>query len=254
MSKGTARPSFLLTQLEGLDNKAQETEAKLDLIQTVSAILYVAGADTTSASLAFFVLAMVLYPECQAKAQEEIDAVIGSDRLPEFRDRESLPYLECLVQETLRWNHTAPTGIPHRLMEDDIYRGMLIPRGSTVIANIRAMTLDESVYHDARKFDPSRYLPAPAGRGEPFSTSHFGFGRRICPGRHLADDTLWIGIATTLATVRFSMASDDNGKEIIPDATPVAAGISNSQPKPFKCRLEPRTKVALDLLKQITEL
>lgn len=62
-------------------------------------------ATQTSASLAFFVLAMVLYPECQAKAQEELDAVIGSDRLPEFRDRESLPYLECLVQETLRYVH-----------------------------------------------------------------------------------------------------------------------------------------------------
>ena len=49
---------------------------------------------------------MVLYPECQAKAQEEIDAVIGSDRLPEFQDRESLPYLECLVQETLRYAHS----------------------------------------------------------------------------------------------------------------------------------------------------
>ncbi|KAG5339437.1 hypothetical protein C0989_004224 [Termitomyces sp. Mn162] len=118
-AKGTARPSFLLTQLETLDQKESDAKTKIDLIQTVSTILYVAGADTvsvsalyegiliyeayqTSASLAFFVLAMVLYPGCQAKAQEEIDAVVGSDRLPDFHDRKSLPYLECLVQETLR--------------------------------------------------------------------------------------------------------------------------------------------------------
>ncbi|KAG5729423.1 O-methylsterigmatocystin oxidoreductase [Termitomyces sp. T112] len=253
IAKGTARPSFLLTQLETLDQKESDAKTKIDLIQTVSTILYVAGADTTSASLAFFVLAMVLYPECQAKAQEEIDAVVGSDRLPDFHDRKSLPYLECLVQETLRWNHSAPTGIPHRLMEDDIYRGMLIPKGSVVIANVRGMTLNESVYYEPWKFDPARYLARPAGRGEPFSASHFGFGRRICPGRHLADDSLWIAISTTLATVKFSKALDENGKEINPDATPVAAGISN-QPKPFRCRLEARTKVALELLVQTADI
>ncbi|KAG6903267.1 hypothetical protein C0995_000162 [Termitomyces sp. Mi166 len=217
ISKGTARPSFLLTQLEDLDQKGPEAKAKIDLIKTVSTILYVAGADTTSASLAFFVLAMVLYPECQAKAQEEIDAVIGSDRLPDFHDRESLPYLECLIQETLRYAH---------LMA--ILRLLLI-RGKKMEQHCshRGMTWNESIYRDPLKFDPSRYLPAPTGRGEPFSTSHFGFGRRICPGRHLAEDSLWIAIATTLATVKFSEALDEDGKEITPDATPVAAGISN---------------------------
>ncbi|KAG6845121.1 hypothetical protein H0H87_000548 [Tephrocybe sp. NHM501043] len=113
-------------------------------------------------------------------------------------------------------------------MEDDIYKGMLIPKGSIVIGNLRGMTLNASVYQDPYRFDPSRYLPKPAGRGEPFSTSHFGFGRRICPGRHLADDNLWIAIATTLATIKFSKALDVNGKEITPDATPIATGVSRS--------------------------
>ncbi|KAG6832007.1 hypothetical protein H0H92_006043 [Tricholoma furcatifolium] len=226
MSEGTAQPSFLFSQLDGLDHDDPETAANIDRIQAASAILFVAGADTTSSSLAFYVLAMVLYPDCQEKAQAEIDAVVGTDRLPEFDDRKNLPYLECLVQETLRWNHTAPTGIPHRVMQDDIYKDMLIPAGSIIIPNIRGMTLDEAVYKDPTKFDPSRYLPSPAGRSEPFSTSHFGFGRRICPGRHLADDNIWIAIATTLATMKFSKAVGDDGKEITPDAVPITAGIS----------------------------
>lgn len=57
----------------------------------------------TASTLAVFILAMVLYPECQIKAQEEIDRVIGSSRLPNFNDRGSLPYVECLLQETLRY-------------------------------------------------------------------------------------------------------------------------------------------------------
>ncbi|KAG6850211.1 hypothetical protein H0H93_016390 [Arthromyces matolae] len=121
----TALPSFLLAQLQALEDKGDKGGVTTDLIQAASTMLFVAGADTTSSSLAFFVLAMVLYPECQAKAQEEIEAVVGSKRLPEFQDRDNLPYLECLVQETLR------------SMEDDVYKGMLIPKGSVVIANVR---------------------------------------------------------------------------------------------------------------------
>lgn len=130
----------------------------------------------TWSTMSFFFLAMVMYPECQARAQKEIDAVIGSGRLPEFDDRSSLPYVECLLQETLRyvlylyhfivwlfrrWHSAVPlggfnpklkrlpwhlltmlfTGVPHRSTEDDIYKGMFIPKGSLVIANTRYIHL-----------------------------------------------------------------------------------------------------------------
>ncbi|KAG6887848.1 hypothetical protein C0995_012238 [Termitomyces sp. Mi166 len=225
MSKGTARPSFLFSLLEGLDAKGPQAAATIDRIQAASAIIYLGGADTTSDTLAFFILAMVLYPECQTRAQEEIEAVIGSGRLPEFHDRYNLPYLECVIQELMRWNQTAPIA-PHKVMEDDIYKGMLIPRGSIVIGNIRGMTLNEAIYKDPFTFNPTRYLPTPAGRGEPYNTSHFGFGRRICPGRFLSDDNLWISIATMLTTITFSKALDEEGKEITPDATPVYSGVT----------------------------
>jgi len=53
---------------------------------------------------------MTLYPEVQKKAQAEIDAVVGPDRLSSFSDRNSLPYIEALVKEVLRWNVATPTG------------------------------------------------------------------------------------------------------------------------------------------------
>ncbi|KAG6884451.1 hypothetical protein C0993_011005 [Termitomyces sp. T159_Od127] len=192
---------------------------------------------------------MVLYPGVQVRARREIDAVIGTDRLPEFEDRKKLPYLECILQEVFRWNHAAPAGLPHRVSEDDVYRGMFIPKNATVIANTRAMTLDESVYKDATKFDPSRFLPAPEGRNEPTTTALYGFGRRKCPGRFLADETLWIAIATILATVSISPAIGKDGKEIIPDTTVVTSGIT-THPKPFTCRIEPRSLEASKVLAQ----
>ena len=64
---------------------------------------------TVAATMSFF-LAMSLYPEVQAKAQSEIDRIIGRNRLPRFEDRDSLPYLNALMKEVLRWNLVVPLG------------------------------------------------------------------------------------------------------------------------------------------------
>jgi len=67
----------------------------------------------SSSTLHAFILAMVLYPEVQAKAQAEIDTVVGLTRLPDFDDRPSLPYIEAILREMLRWNPTLPLGMYH---------------------------------------------------------------------------------------------------------------------------------------------
>lgn len=67
----------------------------------------------TVSALCSFILAMVLYPEVQQKAQEEIDHVLGPNQLPDFSDRSSLPYIEAIVNETLRWQPVVPLGMPH---------------------------------------------------------------------------------------------------------------------------------------------
>jgi cytochrome P450 len=104
---------------------------------------------------------MALHPEVVRKAQAEIDAVVGNDRLPTFSDREQLPYLDALVKEVLRWNAVVPTGtrcsflacrkynqftlqlpaVPHRAIQDDVHEGFLIPKGSLVIPNIWSVSL-----------------------------------------------------------------------------------------------------------------
>ena len=83
-----------------------------------------------------FFLAMALYPDVQKRAQAELDAVIGPDRLPEFGDLQFLPYTQAVVRELLRWHVVTPIGVPHRAVSDDEYNGYLIPAGATVIANI----------------------------------------------------------------------------------------------------------------------
>lgn len=72
----------------------------------------------------------------QEKAQAELDTIVGPHRLPEFNDRDSLPYVCAVIKECMRWHAVAPLGGAHRLIQDDEYRGYLIPKGTLVIANL----------------------------------------------------------------------------------------------------------------------
>lgn len=74
-----------------------------------------------------------MHPHVQEKAQRELDEVLGSNRLPEHEDIASLPYIQAIYYEVLRWRPNVPLGIPHRAMEDDEYGGYRIPKGATII-------------------------------------------------------------------------------------------------------------------------
>ena len=78
---------------------------------------------------------MTMNPEIQKKAQEEIDAVVGNTRLPDYDDRPSLPYIEAVYREVLRIDPPAPTGVPHAATEDDYYKGYFIPKGTFILPN-----------------------------------------------------------------------------------------------------------------------
>jgi cytochrome P450 len=73
---------------------------------------------------------MAVHPDIQKKAQSEIDTVIGTHRLPEFEDRPSLPFVEALYREVMRWKPVAPLGVAHAASTDDICNGYFIPKGS----------------------------------------------------------------------------------------------------------------------------
>ena len=86
-----------------------------------------------SATLGIFLRALTLFPAAQKKAQQELDTVCPG-RLPTFDDRKSLPHVEALLREVLRWHPVAPYGIPHKSVNDDIYDGYLIPARSIMLS------------------------------------------------------------------------------------------------------------------------
>ncbi|KAG1863085.1 cytochrome P450 [Suillus subluteus] len=244
MAAGTAPKSFSSDLLKDHTLTAEE-----DHIVKWSAVSLSGGADTTVSAIYSFFLAMTLFPDVQKKAQAEIDTVVGPDRLPSFSDRPSLPYIEALAKEVLRWNVAIPS-IDHSTTEDDIHDGYYIPKGSLIIPNMWFMLNDPQTYANPSEFNPERFLGKDGKEPEPDPrTVCFGFGRRLCPGLHLADASVWIFTTMSLAVFDVSKVVE-NGVEIIPEVDPSSGLVSH--PKPFKCSIEARSDKALALIQQDT--
>ena len=240
----------MLDQREEQMRKGDIPELEIEDVKGAAAAVYAAGQDTTWSTMMVLVLNMVLHPEIQLKAQQELDKVVGRDRLPTFDDRPQLRYIDYVVQETLRWCPVSPIGLPHRSLHDDVYEGYFIPAGSFVYANARAMTHDERVYQKPDDFDPDRYAPPEKGGGrEPYPIGQFGFGRRICVGKHLAEANIWIVTAVLLSTMTFEKARDEEGQEITP-VVELTNGLT-SHPKQFPCRIRPRDERSARVIEEI---
>jgi len=117
--------------------RAQEKENFSDAAASyISGSLLEAGSDTTAAILYGFVQATLVWPEVLKKAQEEIDRVVGPNRLPTLDDYENLPYIQCCIKESMRWMPTVILGVPHAAVKEDWYNGYRIPAGATVLNNV----------------------------------------------------------------------------------------------------------------------
>ncbi|VDB95386.1 unnamed protein product [Peniophora sp. CBMAI 1063] len=222
-------------------------DAAQDVAKRLPANIFFSGANTSVSSATTFFLAMAKYPEVQRRAQEEIDRVVGTDRLPTFADEADLPYVNGLVKEIFRWRPTAPLAIPHASMEDDTYNGLFIPKDALVIGNSWAILHDEKVYPDPERFEPERWLK----NEKDFPEAAFGHGRRQCPAKYFAREWLFITFASILATYNVSKAVDAKGKEIEPVDDYSATLFS--YPAPFQCRIEPRSEAARRLIETSDE-
>lgn len=236
MAAGTAIPSFVS---RNLDDGAAPSPDHEHTVKYAAMALYTAGSDTTASALTSLFLAMTLYPEVQRRAQAELDGVVGTDRLPTFEDRDRLPYINAICSEVLRWMPVGPLGLPHRLTEDDVYEGYALPKGTIFFVNNWKLLHDPDTYRDPMAFMPERFLGA-APELDP-SKIAFGYGRRICPGILVAEATIFITVAATLAA--FSIRPAQNGGA--PSLPPVrqTSGII-SHPAPFQCDVVPRSKKA----------
>jgi len=157
---------------------------------------------------------MAIHPEIQKRAQKEIDQLLGGERLPVLSDQDDLPYISAMIKEVYRWHTPLPLSIPKSLMEDDVYKGYLLPKGSTILENVWAVFNDPVVYPEPRTFNPERFLKdgkLDLSVKDP-EDRVFGSSRRICPGKHFAGRAIFLRFATVLATFNIEPGVNDKGE------------------------------------------
>ncbi|KAF5354610.1 hypothetical protein D9757_012338 [Collybiopsis confluens] len=251
IKNGAVIPSFVYNNLINiLDDGSTEEEA---ILAGTAASLYSAATDTTSTFLLTFFLTMVLYPEIQEKAYQEISRVVGDDRFPVLSDEASLPYIQSIIKELHRFNPPVPL-MPRSPAAEDIYEGVRIPSKSWMFTNIWAMTHDEKDYPcpDPAIFAPERFLGEEGLKLRDPRDISFGFGRRRCPGITFANTVTFLVITRTLAAFRIDPVRGSNGEPLLPPLEFVTA--FTTPPKEVKCMLVPRSKIMVDMIKNIQSL
>ncbi|KAG2099581.1 cytochrome P450 [Suillus discolor] len=200
MREGTARPSFAKLVLE------HQTQYQLEdqEVAYLAGVIFGAASDTTASAITFMMMAAATHTDAQARVQEELDNVVGRTRLPTFADQEMLPQVTAFILESLRWRPVTLGGFAHRATKDIIWNNYLIPAGATVIGNHWAIANDPEVFPEPHRFNPQRWIDdAGRVRGDlKFFT--FGFGRRVCPGQHVANRSVFINTALILWAFRLS--------------------------------------------------
>lgn len=243
---GTARPCFSV-QLA----KEQEVQGfSDDLACYISGTLLEAGSHTTASTLYGFIQAMVLFPDVQNAAHTELEAVVGFERPPSMDDEPYLQYIRACVKESLRWMPTTLLGaVPHAALQEDEYLGYRIPKGAAVINNVYTIHNDSVRYPEPRRFNPDRYANdqrsafEAAVNADVSQRDHFTFGggRRICPGIHIAERSLFLAIAKILWAFDIRPAQDEEENDILPDPSRLTQGFA-CEPLKYMADIRPRSE------------
>ncbi|KAL5536467.1 hypothetical protein ACEPAF_289 [Sanghuangporus sanghuang] len=235
MRAGIANISFVKASLENLTTPYDPKEETLVMDAAESS--FFAGIDSTVATILTFIALMPCNEHVQARAYSEICSIIGTDRLPDIKDRPLLPYVDCIIQEVYRFSPVVPL-ITHSNIEEDQFGGFRIPKRSWVLVNVWSIMHDDLTYPSPGEFLPERFMmngDQPGARDPRLLI--FGYGRRRCPGIHFAETLVYLIVSRTLALFHICPDTFD-GKPVAPMLNPMARLVA--APERFSCRIVPR--------------
>ncbi|XP_006980354.2 cytochrome P450 2D3-like [Peromyscus maniculatus bairdii] len=174
-------------------------------LRLVVSDLFGAGMVTSSITLAWALLLMILHPDVQRRVHQEIDEVIGQGRSPEMADQASMPYTNAVIHEVQRFADIVPINLPHMTSRDIEVQGFLIPKGTTLIPNLSSVLKDETVWEKPLQFHPEHFLDAQGHFVKHEAFMPFSAGRRACLGEPLARMELFLFFTCLLQHFRFSV-------------------------------------------------
>ncbi|XP_040842968.1 cytochrome P450 2D17-like isoform X1 [Ochotona curzoniae] len=176
-----------------------------DNLRMVVSDLFIAGMVTTSTTLDWALLLMVLHPEVQRRVQQEIDEVIGQVRRPEMADQARMPFTCAVIHEIQRFGDIAALGAPHVTSRDTEIQGFLIPKGTMLLTNLSSVLKDETIWEKPFRFYPEHFLDAQGNFVKKEAFMPFSTGRRACLGEPLARMELFLFFTCLLQRFTFSV-------------------------------------------------
>ncbi|XP_067003245.1 probable cytochrome P450 303a1 [Anabrus simplex] len=237
--KNTLRPDyardFMDVYLQMLNSKDRKESFSESQLVAICMDLFMAGSETTTKTLAFGFFYLLLNPEVQRRAQAEIDAVVGRDRLPLLSDRPNLPYVDALSLESLRMFMGRGFGVPHRTLKDTELQGYHIPKDTMILCNFHITLMDKKTWGDPEAFRPDRFLDEEGKLSVPEQFTPFGLGKHRCMGENMAKANVFLFMATLLQNFNFSLPPDTP-----PPTTEHIDGVTPS-PKPFEALITLRS-------------
>uniref|UniRef100_A0A0B7BEC1 Cytochrome P450 n=1 Tax=Arion vulgaris TaxID=1028688 RepID=A0A0B7BEC1_9EUPU len=207
--------SFITSYLKELKQKEAKGEpTTMDVSQLGRVIqnLFVAGSETTSTTMMWFMIYMLHYPNIQKKIFKEMNDVVGTDRLVSLQDKSQLNYLNAAIMETQRLASIVPLNLLHKCTAEVNVRGYTIPAGTLIMPNLDSVLHDEKTWGDPNNFRPERFLDNKGNLLHPEEFIPFSIGRRVCLGESLAKMELFLFLATMVQ--RFDL------QPAIPDSLP----------------------------------
>lgn len=204
--------------------------------------LFTAGTDTSSSTVEWAIAELLRNPKVLAQAQQELDSVIGPDRLVTELDLPQLPYIEAIVKETFRLHPSTPLSLPRMASESCEINNYFIPEGSTLLVNVWAIARDPKIWDDPLVFLPERFLSGGEKatidvRGNDFEVIPFGAGRRICAGMSLGLRMVQLLTATLVHTFDWTLADRQAAEDINMDE---AYGLTLQRAVPLMVHPSPR--------------
>nr|GMD55238.1 geraniol 8-hydroxylase-like [Ipomoea batatas] len=197
--------------LDSLLNITQETPEEIDTTHILHLCLdlFAAGTDTSSSTLEWAMAELLRNPKTMEKVQAELTDVIGRGKPIHEADVSRLPYLQCILKETLRMHPPIPFLIPRKVEQDVNLGGHTISKGSEILVNVWAIGHDSSIWENPLIFNPERFWNLKIDvRGQDFEHIPFGAGRRICPGLPMAMRMVPVMLGSLLNSFQWKLECD----------------------------------------------
>lgn len=213
--------------------------------------IFGAGSDTSSAAIQILIMAAATNVEAQKQVQAELDGLVVAGQCPTFEDLEldATPLLHAFLYECFRWRPVSAGGFSHRSVADLVYGDYILPKGTIITANHWGIHRDESYYGpDVENFHMDRWLTEDGQLKKDMKHFQYGFGRRICPGLHVANNSVLINSALLLWSFDIRQKLDAKGKPI-PIDTDAFTNTANTHPLKFEATFTPRHEGLADLIR-----